>query len=224
LVAQDWITCYFTTYLRGCPFKAFIAEDGPNRAFPYPGDAGYPEHLLLSMKAAFKGGMAWSFHKERQVRLRIVNDASDSELDKELAKLLPSVLQSNWNTRRLGSKRPWLRVEPVEFVQSNPKEVSSVEWPDAEFVQLCDLLLGASFAALDVSDQPSGRAGRRKLAQAVTSVLADTLRVPWLQQAPVHRKFSVSLYPDRHNFAYPAALRMSKSKPLSPQQSMFDIS
>ena len=219
LVAQDWIRDYFTTFVKGCPFKAFIAEDGSARTLPYPGDIGYPEHLLQSTKAAFKGGIAWSYHRETQLRLRIVNDDSDSELDRSVGTELSAMLQSECNTRRLrGSKRyPWLRVEPAEFVSSNPKEVGYDRLAESEFIQLCDLLLGATFSALELKSEPSNRAGRRQLAQSIMAVLADTVRVPWLQYVPVHRKFSVSLYPDNFNFAYPAALRSARIRGVEPQ-------
>ncbi len=216
LVARDWISHYLTTAIRGCPFKAFIAEDGANRSFPYPGDAHYPEHLLLSTKAAFKAGIAWSYFRERKLRLNIVYDDTDSELDRATAAELPSFLQSECNARRLsGTKRyPWLRVSPVRFLTSDPKLADSETWPFTEFVQLCDLLLGASFQALEVVPAPD-RAGRIRLAKSIMGVLGETLEVPWLQQVPVHRRFSVSLYPDRYNFAYPAALRMAKGSSTS---------
>lgn len=209
-VAQSWIEMYLRRAIRGCPFKAFIAEDGPNRSLPYPGDADYPEHLLQSTKAAFKAGIAWSFYTEKKLRLDIVFDDTDSELEKSVASELPGLLQLKCNTQRLeGTKRyPWLRASSVRFISSNPKEVGSKEWPYSEFIQLCDLLLGASFQALRLSPEPR-KAGRRKLAQSIMGVLGETLKVPWLQQIPVHRKFSVSLYPDQYNFAYPAAIRMA---------------
>lgn len=219
LVARDWITYYLTTAMRGCPFKAFIVEDGPNRSFPYPGDIDYPEHLLFSTKAVFKAGIAWSYFREQKLRLDIVYDDTDSEVDRAAAAQLSSFLQSECNTLRLdGRKRyPWLRVSPVRFLPSNPKLADSEAWPYTEFIQLCDLLLGASFQALHVVPQPD-MAGRRQLARSIMGVLGDTLKVPWFQQVPVHRRFSVSLYPDRYNFAYPAALRMAKARSTIPDQ------
>ena len=220
-VARDWIKYYLPTALKGCPFKAFIAEDGPNRSFPYPGDAEYPEHLLLSTKAAFKAGIAWSFFRERKLLLDIIYDDTDSELERATAAMLPAFLQSECNARRIsGTKRyPWLRISRVTFLPSNPKLASSEEAPYTEFIQLCDILLGASFQALHVVPEPD-RAGRRQLAQSIMGVLAETLKVPWLQQLSVHRKFSVSLYPDRYNFAYPAALRLPAAICTSEQRQL----
>lgn len=209
LVARDWVTDYFQVAIRGCPFKAFIA-DATARDFPYPGESGYPEHLLQSTKTALKAGIVWSFYRQTKVRLRIVFDDTDSELDKEIASKLPDFLQTDCNKARLSGKKryPWLRVSPVRFVSSNPKEVGFADWPTSEFVQLCDVLLGASCQALDLTAPPAKRTGRRQLAQSIMGILGETLKVPWLQQVPVHRRFSVSLYPDQYNFAYPAALRL----------------
>ena len=195
----------------GCPFKAFIAEDGPNRRLPYPGDPAYPEHLLVSTKAALKAGVAWSFYQESKLLLDLVFDDSDNELDRSVADQVAAVLQSECNTNRLKSTKryPWLRVSPVRFLSSDPRKVDDPRAvPYCEFIQLCDLLLGASFQALQLSPEPPKQSGRRRLARSIMAVLAETLQVPWFQQIRVHRKFSVSLYPDRFNFAYPAALRM----------------
>jgi hypothetical protein len=49
----------------------------------------------------------------------------------------------------------------------------------------------------------------------VAEVLAETLKVPWFQEIPVHRRFSVSCYPDDSNLAYPVALRRA-SRPEEP--------
>lgn len=202
---------YLRVAMKGCPFKAFIAEDGPNRRLPYPGDLEYPEHLLLSTKAALKAGIAWSFYRENKLRLDLIFDDTDSEVDRSVAEQVPAVLQSECNTKRLDGVRryPWLRVSPVRFLSSDPKKIDDPRAaPYCEFIQLCDLLLGASFQALQISSEPRKQAGRRQLAKSIMGVLAETLQVPWFQQIQVHRKFSVSLYPDRYNFAYPAALRM----------------
>ena len=211
MVARDWISDYLQFALKGCPFKAFIAEDGPTRSLPYPGDEVYEEHLLRSSKAAFKGGIAWSYYNESQLRLEIVYDDTDSVVERRVAAALPSYVQSDINTRRLSSPKryPCVRIGKVRFVASDPHQVDTDEWIDAEFIQLADLLLGASFAALEVTAQPD-RQGRKRLARSIMGILGDTLQAPWFQQVPVHRRFSVSIYPDKNNLAYPAALRMAQ--------------
>jgi hypothetical protein len=223
-VARAWIEYYIGTALRGCPFKAFIVEDGVNRSFPYPSDEGYPEHLFRSTMSTFVGGIAWSFYKESKLLVDVVFDETDSELDREVARRISSELQAECNTRRITSTKryPWTRIEPVRFVSSNPKQVSSEDWLFSELIQLCDLLLGASFQALKLMPEPD-KAGRRQLARSITKVLADTLELPWLQDHQVHRKFSVSLYPDKYNFAYPAAQRMLRLPEDAKQLTMTSV-
>lgn len=208
-VAQDWIHFYLTTALKGCAFKAYLVEDGPNRSFPYPGELSYPNHLLLSTKSALKAGIAWSFNREDKVRLELVFDETDNEVERLVARQVPALLKRECNERRLAGTKayPWIRPSVVRFVSSNPNRVTPDDYAACEFIQLCDLLLGASFQALGVLPEPD-KAGRRKLASSIMEVLGETMHLPWLQQVPVHRKFSVSLYPDKFNFAYTAALRM----------------
>jgi hypothetical protein len=153
----------------------------------------------------------------------MVNDDSDSEIDRAVSSRVADELPSKINDKRLRvSKRyPWVRTSAAEFVSSNPREVAPEKAMDCELVQLCDLLLGASFWSLDGSSESPKMKGRRKLARSVTDVLAETLKVPWLQQVPVHRTFSVSLYPDRFNFAYPAPLRHRERETQRHQLSLF---
>jgi hypothetical protein len=211
LVAQEWLRSYFSRFVKGCSFKAFIVDYEGSQHFPFPGETGFPEHLERSTVSAFLGALAWSFPKEEQIRLRLVSDETDNELERQVLRDLPHVLATKWNQRQMSKTKrgPWMRASEVEFVSSDPKAVGSDQAIDSEFVQLCDVLLGACFDALQLVEPPS-KNGRRVLSKSVLGVIGETIKVPWLQQVPVHRRFSVSLYPDAHNFAYPAALRSVK--------------
>ena len=213
-VAQRWFWYYFTYAIHGCPFKAFISEDSSIRRFPYPGDPGWRDHLSESMLSSFVAGIRWSFYRENMMRVRMVFDDSDNEVDRDVASFLPARLQHKCNWRRLTrTKRyPHIRVAAAEFVSSNPREVASDQWELCEFTQLCDLFLGAIYDALRLRAKTKRRKGRLVLASSIGEAMAETLQLPWLQRIPVHRRFSVSLYPDEFNFAYPAALRAAKAR------------
>jgi len=144
-LAQDWLSFYFIHAIRFCPFKAFVVEHGPNRTFPFPGEPGYPDHAEHALLSSFIGGIAWSFNRTKQLDLRLVFDDSDNELDKSLAWGLPARLESEVLKRRLeGTRRyPLTTVKSIEFVNSNPLKAEIEVWPEAELIQLCDLLLGA---------------------------------------------------------------------------------
>ncbi len=126
-VAQQWFYHYFTHSIWGCSFKAFIAEDSSFRHFPYPGDPGWQDHLSQSLLSAFLAGIRWSFYREPMMRLRVVFDDSDNEIDRAVAVSLPARLQHECNERRVTrTKRyPHIRVAAAEFVSSNPREVTS---------------------------------------------------------------------------------------------------
>jgi hypothetical protein len=218
-VAREWLELYFTRALPYCPFKAFLAEDGDVRSFPYPGDSAYPEHAMQSLLTTFLGAIAWSYHRSDKLILRLFFDDTDNEVDKAAAWSLPSALVSATDMRRLRGRRyPFVRVTSVDFVESNPRQVPGSLWGDSELVQLCDLMLGACVDALGVPGRTRNRSGRIELARSIGEVLKDTLQVPWFQHVPVHRRFWVSVYTDQYNFAYPAALRQVTQRRLRDLQ------
>lgn len=210
--------------MRFCPFKAFIVEDGPNQAFPYPGDYGYAEHAEHSLLSSFVAGIAWSYSRSPNLELRVVFDASDNDVDRASAWSLPAALEAEISNRRFSGGKPYpkTKVCSVELIDSNPLRVESAHWGDSELIQLCDILLGATFDALGLEGRTRNKSGRIRLAKSVSQVLAETLETPWMQQIPVHRRFSVSLYPDEFNLAYPAYLSRIRSQdsqdaPLQPE-------
>src|SRR5581483_2433182 len=175
LVARDWISGYFARCVRGCPFKAFIIEQDRYQRFPYPGDFRYEEHLVRSEVTSLTAAIAWSFYQQDLLRIRIVHDDTGSELDRAAAQAVPARLQEQVNRRHASAKRyPWIRVSAVEFVDSNPRNAPVDHWDDSELVQLCDLLLGASFDALELSAVLTERPGRRALSASVLEVLGQT--------------------------------------------------
>ena len=223
--AQDWLATYFRTALPHCPFKAFIVEQEGIRSFPYPGDAEYPAHAAHALLSSFVGGIAWSYSKATSIALRPVFDGTDNEVDLAIYRDLPAALSSTITEKRLsgGASYPFVSSQATEFVSSNPLQSEEL-WGDAELVQLTDLLLGAAVDTLEASGR-SPKTGRLKLSRSVAQVLAETLAVPWFQQVPVHRRFSVSLYPDEFNLAYPAALLKVARDPVvaGPRLPGFDL-
>jgi hypothetical protein len=135
---------------------------------------------------------------------------------------LPTELEREFTERRLkaGKSYPLTVVSPSEFVDSKPSS-SDARWADSELVQLCDLLLGGACDALELPGR-SPKTGRLRLARPVASVLAEALQVPWFQHIEVHRRFSVSVYPDNFNLAYPALL-MKKRPSEESQQAELDL-
>jgi hypothetical protein len=223
-VARGWLECYFREALGRCPFKAFAVDQNGPRPFPYPGADRYATHAARSLQTAFLAGIAWSYGNFDKVILQPVFDASDSELDLTIAQSFPSRLQSAVSDKCVleGKNYPMVEVHSVKFVDSNPM-ASEVDWADSELIQLCDLLLGAAFDALKFRGKTRNtKTGRLRLAKSVGQVLKETLVTPWFQQIRVHRRFSVSLYPDKFNMSYPAALKLiERPERITNQPSFF---
>jgi hypothetical protein len=186
------------------PFAAFdIQETSVTRSMRHI-------HCFHRSLAAFPGLIT-----QRQVSTSVSFSTRRTMRSTEQA---PGLFQGHWK-RRFHGDDCWLAkdttIRSLEFVNSNPL-ASGEKWGDSELVQLCDLLLGAACDALVLPGRTRKHTGRLRLAQSVTRVLAETLAVPWFQQIPVFRRFSVSLYPDKFNFEYRrgCGTGLLKGKPL----------
>jgi hypothetical protein len=62
-----------------------------------------------------------------------------------------------------------------------------------EFIQLVDLILGGVAQALNANAQQRVKID---LSSMIAGWIEDTRRPPWLQDKDLHRRFSVSCYPD----------------------------
>jgi hypothetical protein len=220
-VAREWLHVYLTAALLYCPFKAFIVEQEGIRLFPYAGEEGYPAHSAHALLSTFVGGIAWSYSRAPSVNLRPVFDNTDNDLDRRQAFDLPNALEAEVSLRRAVAGKPYpvIKVMPTSFVESNPLAAGD-SWGDSELVQLCDLLLGAAMDSLESAGR-SPKTGRLQLSRSVAQVMTETLKVPAAQHMPVHRRFSVSLYPDEFNLAYPAALKRTPRQPEGEQLGLF---
>ncbi|MGE0230141.1 MAG: hypothetical protein AB7U23_16705 [Dehalococcoidia bacterium] len=94
-------------------------------------------------------------------------------------------------------------VDPTFSSSDHRKATDLEEAITAEFLQLTDVLLGATAQALDFLPTP-GKLGRRLLARRVTDEIALRAGHPAYLFNRHIRHFSVSLYPDERGRMYAA--------------------
>jgi len=77
---------------------------------------------------------------------------------------------------------------------------------ECELPQLVDLMTSSIRQALVAS---SGQKAKIALAEMVANWIEDTRRPPWLQTEELHRRFSVSCFPDGKGRFYNPALAVT---------------
>ncbi|MCH8340500.1 MAG: hypothetical protein IIA51_02970 [Chloroflexi bacterium] len=101
---------------------------------------------------------------------------------------------------------PQLRLEEssVRLVRTKAHDVDDAQRQKSEMIQLTDLLTSSVAQALLAA---SSQRAKLKMADIAALWIADTRAVPWLQEHDLHRRFSLSCYPDEKGRLYNPTLK-----------------
>ena len=76
-----------------------------------------------------------------------------------------------------------------------------------ELIQMADVLLGGVVHGLKPYTHDRKTSGRLQFSESLFEHLVRQINAPgWMQSVSLHRRVSASVYPDEHNFAYPAPI------------------
>jgi hypothetical protein len=89
---------------------------------------------------------------------------------------------------------------------------------EEELLQLCDLLLGSVYSAVTSSSKTRVKTW---LGKTISTLIADTRREPWNQKLDLHRRFSVSYFPDSRGNIYANGQLLIKNN--TYQLRLFDL-
>lgn len=205
-VAKRWVETFFSSFIDTASFKGtFALHDGPI-ALPYPGDNGYQRHAVQSTSSNLVGHVRWVLPHFDALEIHPVFDGTDNFRERMYLRLAVDQAGFRINERRRRGRRryPAVAFGDISFRSSEPAAATTLdEAIDAEFLQLTDLLLGATAQALRFLPS-GGTLGRRRLAARVHDEIALRFGSPWYMFNRHLRHFSVSLYPDRLGRMYAA--------------------
>lgn len=218
-VATRWIEFFFTSLVAETPFKATVAlHEGP-KPLPYPDDGfSYLRHMLAGTRHTFVGLTRFALTGYDSIDVDPVFDDTGNARIRDAYQWAVDQFAHRATQRRLdGDKRyPIVKAGRARFVTSDPAAAAADEADDCELVQLTDVLLGAAQQALELSEA-SRHSGRVYLAQEVAAGMAKYWGRSRLRYSVRARNFTVSLWPDRFGFLYPAlpARRLRQRHPRS---------
>jgi len=216
--AADWLRLYVGQFSDTC-FCHCLAVDTQSAGFDH-GRFGEPHHAYNRFaRMAIEGAIAWSLKPYARVALKFHSDAKSRKEGDNFAEYVPREVCRSINEKR--QKRPAAYPEirllhpDVILVDSDPSLVVGELREECECIQLVDLLTGSIGQAL------TGRSGKRAkvaLGEIVARWIEDSRQPPWLQSEDLHRRFSVSCFPNEQGHFYnPVLAATSKDQP-----SLFD--
>ena len=166
------------------------------------------------MRSNVVGLTRYALHSNRGLHVRPALDGTDNERVQGVFVAGIIAAQDRINRRhRAGKKRyPLMRLDPVVFRSSDPRKARTLDKAiDAEFLQLTDLLLGATAQSLEFLPSKS-HLGRLRLAKPITLAIAKRAGSPAYLFDRHLRHYSVSLWPDECHRMY-AAIPPRKPEP-----------
>ena len=208
----------FLANLEVARFKAFIVDhDGPF-PFPFPGELGFKDHVSQGLDAAFLGSLAWLWGGLGPTSLRIAFDRASGAW-REAEDALPLRLIDEVARRResrparypdlsLAGPPQWLSSDPRTYVADRRLQEAdflSGRVPiECELLQLVDLLLGATQLAMQPAKLLRSPEGKVRITVRLRELLAESL-IGATEVRRLHRRISVSVFPDKNLRAYALA-------------------
>lgn len=213
-----WLDVYALRFSESC-FYHCLALDTESPAFR-PEDFGEGYHAYnYFAKVAVVGAIAWCLKGCPRVALKLHSHEKARPQGDNFETYLPREVCTALDAKREDrpAAYPEIRLlhSAVLQVGSDPASAAPGEEQECEFTQLVDLVTSSIGQVLSGG---SGRRGKIALAELVAGWVEDTRKPPWLQTKELHRRFSLSCFPDKDGRFYDPRLATRSTK----QATMFD--
>jgi hypothetical protein len=156
-----------------------------------------PYHLYnYTAMLAIRSAIPWSFKDYDQIRLQIYSEKMDRAEEDNFTSYLPKEIARRVSTKHQGRPKNPTLLEPIENVHLIPGDPHTAKPEDighCEFLQMTDILTSAVAQAINAS---AIQAIKIDIAEFMASWVEDTRLPPWSQDHGLHRRFSVSCFPD----------------------------
>ena len=206
-----WLNTYASRLSDFC-FYYCLAIDTRSPAFEHDRFSSpyhvYNRFALMALVSA----ITWSLKRYQRVALKLHSDAKSRAEGDNFASYIPKELLHTIEKKRREKPNSYPEIEllypQVILVDSNPAKAPDEMQEECELTQLTDLLTSAIAQAITGS---SGAKAKISLAEMVGRWIEDTRKPPWLQTKDLHRRFTVSCFPDENGGFYNPALAVKDS-------------
>jgi len=199
-----WLHLYVGQFSEFC-FYHCLAIHTSSPGFQH-GRFHKPHHAYNRFaRMAIEGAIAWSLKPFQRVALKFHSHDKCRQEEDNFATYMPREVCKSIHAKRTQKPAdyPEIRLLHPEVISvvTDPTRSPSEMQQECELTQLVDLMTSNTAQAITAS---SGQRAKIALAEVVTKWIEDTRKPPWLQTEELHRRFSVSCFPDeREQFHNP---------------------
>ncbi|RMH16629.1 MAG: hypothetical protein D6698_09435 [Gammaproteobacteria bacterium] len=212
--ARGWLNLYVAQLSEFCYYHCLAVDTHSptfeHNRFPKP---HYAYNRFARM--AIEGAIAWNLKRYHRVALIFYSDSKFRQEGDNFATYVPSQVMKSIQEKRQQkpSAYPDLRLLHPEViaVDSDPAKVAPDLREESELIQLVDLMTS------NITQAVTGRSGQKAkiaLAEVAARWIEDTRKPPWLQTEELHRRFSVSFFPNEQKRFYNPELAVTKRNQL----------
>lgn len=212
--AKGWLRLYSGQFSELC-FYHCLAVDSHSSDFEHH-RFGEPHHAYNRFaRMAIEGDIAWSLKRYRRVALKFHSDEKFCREGDNFSVYIPHEVCNSISEKRLRRPAgyPELRLIHPEVIPvvSDPALVGPDMQQECEMIQLVDLM--TSNIAQAITDRSTQKA-KIVLAEMIARWIEDTRKPPWLQSEDLHRRFSLSCFPDEKGRFFNPALAVAERNQL----------
>ena len=194
--AGSWLGLYVGQLSEYC-FYHCLAVDTQSSGFRHDRYAERYHVYNYFARVAIVGGIAWFLKDRPRVALRFHSDHRVRREHDNFASYICRQVCATVKSKREHGSTAYPRVRllhpEVLLIDSDPASAPRHLSQECELTQLVDLLTSSIAQTLAGA---SGQKAKIALADMMARYVEDTRKPPWLQTEELHRRFSLSCYPD----------------------------
>ena len=200
--AQEWLRLYAVQFSDFCYYHC-LAIDTHSPGFEHNRfDEPYHAYNRFA-RMSLEGAIAWSLKQYQGVALRFHSDDRSRRAGDNFTTYIPREVCRSIDEKRKQrpTNYPEIRLlhSEVILVDSDPDQADPEKQQECEMIQLVDLITS------DIAQALTGHSSQKAkiaLAEMIARWIEDTRKPPWLQTRELHRRFSVSCFPDEKGQFY----------------------
>ena len=202
LCAKGWLNLY-AMQLSGFCFYHCLAIDTHASSFDHSRFSKPHYAYNRFARMPIEGAIAWSLKGYHRINIKFYSDEKFRREGDNFGIYIPKETCASiaGKRKKKPSSYPEIRLKYPEVipVMSDPLKTPPDYKQECEMIQLVDLM--TSNIAQAITNRSIQKA-KIVLAEMVASWIEDTRRPPWLQTKELHRRFSISFFPDEKGQFY----------------------
>ena len=209
-VIKKWLNVYLS-FSDHC-FYHCLAIDTHSPAFQH--DKFSTPYYVYNYftRVAIVGAIAWALKSYPKVKLRFHSDHKRRPKDDNFAEYIPQAVLKAIQTKRdvKPSAYPEITLlnQEIVLIESNPQKATPDLRVESEMIQLTDIITASVAQALTAI----GNQAKIKMSEIVGAWIEDTRKLPWKQEKNLHRRFSLSCFPNAKGEFYNPMLAIVEQK------------